>query len=503
MIFIYLWKFKIIKKRPVFTSKFVKILKTFSKSELRDFELWLQSPWANAHKVLVPLLQAFKPYHPEFNKGKLTKEKLLKRVQPEGTYSLSRINNLLSKGFIAAEEFMIYQYLKKDENLRKDILNRELQNRHLEDWFFKNINSEIDRLESKEVKDWEDHLDLLRLHRRFYHHPNASTRMQPGGRTIIEMGNQLDLAYLLEKASIINEKIFRNRILKDEDHEVEMELNIWKVAAEESNHPAVALYRMRFEYDNENRLDNFFRLKNTFLSNYQLINKKEQKIHLLSLINDYSGLFKAGKLKYVDSLPLLKLGIETEVFFDNGKLSTSKYFTIISVSNTKGDFKFTEYFLSNYTEKLDQKDQEDALNWAKAHTLYRKGSLSQSIDYLISYKYKNTVFLFATKILTTQVYFDLYLKDKSYQEYLLSYFDSFEKWILREKTNNKKLNKGYLKFIQSARKLTMIYSEVEFDEEKFNQILLKETNIQAFDWLKRKKSQVLEMRKSGHSSKEK
>ena len=446
----------------------------------------------------MPLLQKLKQYYPDFNSGKLTKEKLLQRIQPDSTYSQSRINNLLSKGYIAAEEFLVFQSLRKDKNLQNDLLSREQQSRHLEDWFFKNIDSEIERLESKEVKDWEDHLDLLRLHRRVYHHPNASTRMKPGGQTIVEMGKQLDLVYLLERAVIINEKIFRNRILKNENHEVEKELDVWRVAAEGVEHPSVELYRMRFEYDLENKLNQFKLIKKKFLSTYKSLDKKEQKIHLLSLLNDFTQLFRNGKINIGKSLPLYKLGIESEILLDNGKLSRIKYVTIITVSNTIGDFDYSNYFIENFTKKLEAKIQEDALMWAKAHISYRRGDLSESIDYLINHHFKVNYFQITSKFLTTQVYFDLFLEDDSYQWYLFNYFNSFEKWIQREKIRQKKAKEGYLKFIQNARKLAKLVLSEDFEIENIQNLFLEEKNIQAFDWLNKKKDQILK-KKSDHS----
>lgn len=447
----------------------------------------------------MPLLQKLKPYHPDFEKGKLTKEKLLQRVQPDGTFSLSRINNLLSKGFIAAEDFLVFHSLKNDKNLRNDLLTRELQSRHLEDWFFKNIDSELERLDSKPVKDWEDHLDLLRLHRRVYHHPTSSTRMKPGGQTIVEMGKQLDLVYLLERAAIINEKIFRNRILKNENHEVEKELKVWSVAAEGVEYPAVELYRMRFEYDSENRLNQFNEIKNRFLSIHKSLGEKEQKIHLISLLNDFSQFFRNGSLKIEDSLPLYKLGIETRILLDEGRLSRTRYVTIVSVSNTKGDFEYSELFIEKFTNKLEEKIQPDALNWALAHTAYRKGKLSESLDYLIHHNYKVTYFQLTSKVLTTQVYFDLFLEDDSYQWYLFNFFDSFEKWIQREKIREKNFKEGYLKFIQNTRRLAKTYLKEDFELDKAKLFLIGEKNVQVLDWLLKKKEEVIERKKPGHS----
>ncbi len=496
MIFINLYKFKIIEKRSVFTSKFVRILKTFSKEELKDFELWLKSPWANAHKVLVPLLQHLKPYYPNFKKRKLTKAELFQLIQPEGTYSLSRINNLLSKGFIAAEEFLVFQSLKKDKNLQNDLLSRELQSRHLEDWFFKNIDSEIERLDNKEVKDWEDHLDLLRLHRRVYHHPNASTRMQPGGKTIVEMGKQVDLVYLLEKAAIINEKIFRNRVLKDENHEVEKELKIWKVAAADCNDPAVELYRMRFEDKKEDLVAAHYELRESFFDVAKRMSQFDQKIHLYSLLNNYSALYKQGFVPFSECLPLYQFGLETEILLNAGIISRVTFVTTVIASNANKSFDYTEFFIEKYSKHLEPSIQSDGRVWAKAHTLYRKGEFEWCRDVLLSNDFKTYYFQRASKLLTVQSYFELFLEEENIQIYLLNYLDSFEKWIHREKLHSKLSQSMYLRFIQITRQFVKIYGGVDFHPEKL-EFIKNEKNVQAIGWLKEKALEIIEL-KRGH-----
>lgn len=479
----------------LFTSKFIQLIKTFSEVELKDFDLWLQSPWGNSNKNLIKLLDKLKKYYPDFNNEKLTKEKLFKQILPKGKYSDRRMNNLLSEGFLAAERFLVFNNLTQNQNLQKDLLTQEYQNRHLEDWFFRDINKEVERLEEKDIKDWEDHLDLLRLNRRIYHHPNQNPRMQPGGQTIVKMGEQLDLVYLLEKAAIINEKIFRNRILKNENHKIEKELAVWLKASEGVEHLAIDLYRMRFGYREETMLEQYFELREVFLERYTELNEKEQKVHLMSLINDTSLLIKANRLDIIQSLPLYKKGIKTEILLDNIKLNYRFYTTIVAASNFKKDFSFTKEFIELYTKKLDNQFQSDGLKWAEAHIEYYKKNYTESLDILLSHNFKDIYFQLITKVLNVQVYFDLYLLDNSYHIYLFNYFDSFEKWIIREKFRSESIKKSYLRFVQISRSLARYHIENNIQLEKIEKALNNEHNIQAISWLKQKIVRVIELKR--------
>lgn len=480
----------------ILTSKYIKIIQTFTNEELKSFELWLRSPWANSNKNLIKLLDKIKKYYPEFSSPKLTKEKLFYQILPNGKFSDRRMNNILSEGYLAAEKFIIFQNLSKDENLQKNLLTKEFQYRHLEDWFFKDINKEISRLENTKIKEWEDHLNLFQLRRRVYLHPNQNPKMQLGGELIFKMNEELDLIYLLEKAYIINEKIFRNRVYKNENHPTNSDLEKWTSATKGVENLSVDFYKFRFDYHKNNTPEKYYNLRKSFLEHHYELSNKQKKVHLVSLLNDTTKLVRASHFDITELLPLYKLGLETEVIMSDGLISHNTYRTIVNVSNADRDFTFTKYFIESYTQKLDKKYQLDALYWANAHTAYRQEKYSESLDILLSYDFKIHYFQLMTKSLTLQVYFDLLLEDHSYQDFLFNYFDSFEKWLHREKRNSNTLKKGFLKFIQKSRALAKYYSDVNFKPKKVIELLKDEPNVQASKWLRQKIEKVL--KKRGH-----
>lgn len=475
----------------VFASKFIVILKTLSEEELKTFEIWLKSPWCNSNKNLIRLFERIKKYYPQFDNQKLTKEKLFQQILPNGKFSHRRMNNLFSEGYLAAEKFIVLQNLSRNENLQKDLLTKEFQKRHLDDWFFRDGNKEINRLENKIVKDWEDHLDLLRLHRRIYHHPYQNSRMQPGGATIVKMGEQLDLVYLLEKAAIINEKIFRNRILKNENHEVEEELKKWKVASEGIEHPAIHLYTIRFSYTEENMIAKYADLRDDFFKTYTELNDKDQRIHLLSLSNDVNYLLRKNLLQLEEVLNIYKFGFLSKILPIDGNLTGITYSSVISISNSLKDFDYSEKFIKLNTDFLSPEVKGDARSWAIAHTAYRKGKLEDSLNILLTKNFKVFYFELLSKVLNLQVYFDLYLKDDSYQEYLFDFCNAFEKKILREKLLSQVKKESLSRFIQRSRELVKLSSEIELNEEKLKTFLTREKNIEARSWLLQKRDEIL------------
>lgn len=476
------------------STKFIRLLKTFDPEEIKAFEGWLRSPWCNTNKNLIRLLGKLKKYYPEFSDRKLSKEKLFHQVLPDGKFSDRSMNNLLSEGYLAAERFLIFQRFSKNDQLQQSLLIGEMQARDLNDWFFKLSDGEIGRLEAKGIMDWEDHLDLYQLYRTVYHHPDLDTRMQPGSSSITSMEQQLDLVYLLEKAAIINEKISRSRVLKGEKHEVRAAIKKWELVTEGIFHPAIELYKLRFAYTETNRWTQYQHLRKQVMDQLKMINEKEQKIHLISLINDSMHFVKTGDLDITALLPVYQLGLETGVLLNQGKISRSTYTMVVIMSNTKGDFDYTRDFINQFTGKLNDKIREDCYHWAKAHTAYWAQDLETSLNILQLYVFKAVFFQLFGRILLTQVYFDLYLQDDSYQFLLFNHLDTFEKWLNREQLWSKQNKVSFLRFVQKCRALVKYHGAIDFKPEQVETLLENESNIQALNWLKQKKEAVLRLR---------
>ncbi|MEM0991673.1 MAG: hypothetical protein AAGI49_01490 [Bacteroidota bacterium] len=478
----------------IFASKFVQILKTFSEAELKAFRLWLRSPWCNSNKNLVTLLASLRKYYPDFDNDELTKELLFKKILPKGKFSDRRMNNLLSEAYLAAERFLIFQHLDQNEDLRKDILSQEWQSRDHESWFFGITRKKIAQLEAKSTKDWEDHLELLQLHRRIYHYPNQKLRMQTGAATIQKMDEELELTYLLEKAAIINEKMSRQSILRGEIYETETEIKRWKAASQTHQHPALDFYKMRFAYTADNRLAHYWKLRKMFFERYQELGEIQQKIHLAALLNDTNLFIRKKLIASTENLPIYKLGLETGSIFYKGKLSYATYTTIIGASNTKKSFDFSLDVIRKYTQHLESSFQMDCEIWAKAHTAYHMGQLEKSLQLLLHHHFSIPYFQLLSRVLNTQVYFDLHLQDDSYQAFLFNYLNTFERWLARDKVWSQSGKKSFLRFVQRCRTLAKYYADPNFSMEKAAELLVEEKNIQSFDWLNHKKDEVIRIK---------
>ncbi|OWY24750.1 hypothetical protein C7N43_30715 [Sphingobacteriales bacterium UPWRP_1] len=86
-------------------TKFIALLQTFTKEELKSFDDFIQSPYFNKREAPVKLYAALLPYYPDFTN--LKPEKVFKKAFPDkAAFSDSYLRNVLSDLFELAEQFL-------------------------------------------------------------------------------------------------------------------------------------------------------------------------------------------------------------------------------------------------------------------------------------------------------------------------------------------------------------------------------------------------------------
>ena len=116
-------------------SKLVKILRTFSKAEWKDFEKFAASQYFNGGRNYLPYLKLLRKYYPEFDSKKLTRESVYKALYPGKKYKDSVIFTVTSGLYSLAEEFLINKNaegnrFEKEMNLLSQLSLRNIDGIH-------------------------------------------------------------------------------------------------------------------------------------------------------------------------------------------------------------------------------------------------------------------------------------------------------------------------------------------------------------------------------------
>ena len=86
---------------------FIRLLKSFSKKEITDFEKFIASPFFNSQSTLVKIFSEIKKYYPEFSDNNFTKKNLYEKVNPGKIYNDVIFRKYISNLFKLSEKFLI------------------------------------------------------------------------------------------------------------------------------------------------------------------------------------------------------------------------------------------------------------------------------------------------------------------------------------------------------------------------------------------------------------
>ena len=477
------------------SSKFIEILKEFNDLDRKSFAKWLISPWCNSTRKLVRLLEILKKYEPNYDNPKLTRERLSKLLRPGKAFDPRWVDNLFWEANQQAEDFLSFQTFRNNQSIRQYFLAMGLEERRMKKRFLKISESAIEQLEEKEIKDWEDYLQLFKLQRQVYDSPIYKERMNAENPIISKMDENLQIVYLLEKATLILEKDSRNSVLKDSNFDIEKDLEVWKMGAKNIKLYAFDLYRKKLEPSEESILNQYYSVRDDFLQNYKKLNKKDQKTHLSVLLNDAMKLRKHRLIDLSETMQLYKLGLSEDILTDGKFLDRAHFVSIISVSNLLKDYEFTLGFIEKYVDYLLKEERADGRQYSLAHLANKQGDFKKSLEILLDREFDIHYFRIAGKILTMQSRFELFLEDTSQEDLLMSFSVSFEQWMRREKIRSKSNKESVIKFIQQCRVLVKLYTDIEFNESAAAHFLEGETNIQPLNWLLAKRDEIVRRRK--------
>ena len=106
-------------------SKLVNVLRTFSKSEMKEFEKLVSSPFFNRGRNYMPFLNQLKKFCPKYDDDKLTPEYIYSKIYHGKKFNKQIIWNATSSLLKMAEEFLVLKAMHKNKFTAYHLLAEE------------------------------------------------------------------------------------------------------------------------------------------------------------------------------------------------------------------------------------------------------------------------------------------------------------------------------------------------------------------------------------------
>jgi len=403
---------------------------------MRDFGEFVHSPYFNKNQGAVKLFDHIKKFYPEFDSGKLEKEKIYQDLFGKTEYNDGFVRTIMHILTDLIEEFLAIRNLNSKQYLKKLLITDELNQRKLE------------KLINKSFADSRIAIDKLKTSgdTEYYYYRYLYAAMLSGFKEWTRYKSKnlkdfdgLDLTYQVNSlASFFVDKTliaYRTALSKKQNISIDFESgfidSIIKYVLENENEivsdPKIKmhLYETMLYRD---KPDAFFFLLKDMLNNANSGLLHDDKYTLHNILQQYcvqktiSGETSFSKFP----LELYKTALAGGFYKGQNNLCFDPVLfpNIVFAAIREKEFQWAENFIEEYSGELSEENREVVIAICKGKLCFEQGNFSQALTALTEAKsILHVPFKVSIRNLTLMIYFELAYFEQA--EYLLASYRKF------------------------------------------------------------------------------
>lgn len=433
-------------------SKIFNALLSLNKWERKAFERFAFSPYFNTSEEVAQLLKHIYIYIDSDQKLP-SKDELYKKLHAHQAYNDQQMRLYMSYLFKLLERFLIIQQMEEDVFLQKLKLMGAYNHHNHHKNFHRTYEEAAELLINHPHRNADYYQNYYDIEiERYIEKRNLSRTSDYNFQMLI---NNFDIY-------VIAEKLKQGCILisHEQVNNVEYNYGIFDIVlkhVEESGllkEPVIAIYYYIYhtlkDIENEGNFDNLMAL---IQKNIGLFPKIEARDILIYANNYCIKMNNMGKEGYArKSFDINKMGIESGAFLEKGFLSRFTYKNIVTVGIRLKEYKWTEKFIEDYKNLLEEKYQESSYSYNKAFLEYERKKYDVAIKLLQKADYDDLLLNLAAKNILMKIYFELnYIEPL---EYLLGSLVA----LLKRKKLEQIYKNNYLNICKLTRRLIALKS---------------------------------------------
>jgi len=368
------------------------MLRNLDEYEFAKLEEMVVSPYFNKDKKCTLLLQLVKPFHPEYDDEKLTREWLFFKLFPQKKKLTSSLNTTMTKLQSLAEEHLIRQKLNDRFLYKNHLLLDSFLDKGLNKQFQTHYKETMNRYSNMKRKDSMNFFEQYLIEKDYYLF-NKSEKGRNRSITTASFSNHLDDYYLIQKLTFACEQENQVNISTNESTTAE-ELIEFAIDKKEDNleisnsvprsHMSMLLRRMLVclkQPNNEASFEEYFTL---FLNtDSTTVNRDEYNEFFVHTINYCIYKIIEGKGEYRKKLfELYKMIVEFGLIYVNGFLNLNRVKNIISCAAQVGELEWAASFLDEYKGSIHPDQYNSAYHFYRATIYFYQQQFEDAIEYL-------------------------------------------------------------------------------------------------------------------------
>lgn len=454
----------------------IQIFKSFSDEELTLFGEFILNPFHNNNSKIIKLYSFLKPFHPEFESEKLSKNNLFRLITDKASYKESYIRNLFSDLNILAEKFIKINLTSDNPKFEK-LFIEALKDRDLFEITKKKIKVFEKKIKSNKAKDHNYYEDINFIYeiKSFLIVDKALT----DGFRNMQLGNTIklflikimeDAFYMIVEEQRVNVKhkydFLKYNLEYIKNHQAEFE-----------DSPLLMIYyNLSMHFLNTDKDEHFFKAKEYFrkhFSSFSRIDKKNiysvMQIYYINKIALGNNSCNKDFLNFM--LEMLKFNILSHKQKDS--IDLNLYRNILILCIMEKEIKILKKFISKYINFVDIQSRESVFAYSHSQLNFLQGNFKKALEYcnkinlndLLNSTNDNLYFKNDIKTLTIKSLYELNAFESA-----ISFIDAYKHFLRNTKLIKAEMRNNYFLFANSVNELIRLKNN--FDE--FNFIKLKD-----------------------------
>jgi hypothetical protein len=477
----------------------IQILKTFSQTELKEFEKFLKSPYFGGSNYLISYFNAIKKYYPEFRSSFIKKEKIFKKLYPGKKFNDLTLRKLSSGLYDIAEKFLIQKGIEGSSELDKALLS-ELRSRRLFSLFEKKWRKLQEKFDKNNPFDYDFfiHMHFAEIENINYH---SAKKMEienfDNHQKFYEYLLNYSLNYIM--SGPVNEFIYKNAYNLDEEKSLlklfmnNFDFENFIDMAEDINYRHAEVFRLNFSmmemFLKIEDHSKYFKYKNTLLIYVNNIGEDSRYFYLTKLINVCKFKIREGYPEFSKELfDVYKFMTDNEMLIEPNRRLISEFIfnDVVYYGLENGNLRWVNDFIESNIKLIIPDTREKTYHYSKGVLEFYNKNYEKSLEYFSVLKGDLSHSKFHIREYTLKNYYEL-----SYFDPAEAMVDSLRHFLKSVKHLSEKMRNDYLLFIKFYNRLLTS----KRDNKKENAvIILSDLSKETFPekhWLIEKASELM------------
>ncbi|MBS1518815.1 MAG: hypothetical protein JSS91_12065 [Bacteroidetes bacterium] len=445
----------------------IKLISTLTRTEFREFGMFVNSPYYNREKVLVKFFNYLKKFYPDYSEKNLEKKKVFSKLFSGKKYNDALLRNTVSDFLKLTEDFIRLKHFENEKFYGQYLLLKELTNRKLLPLFKSNFKKADKILNSDSARDeiyFQNKFLLEDEWRR--NHVATSSRMLFEEDNLKKQSDSLHVYYLTEFTKLYAILLNQSRYTYDYKFDFELFEAVIKYLQNNfsvyKDYPYINIfYNCVMLYKTEEQIF-FNELKKLLLKHYRLLTLTDRKNIFVVLINYCSDQIDRGNYLFLEETFIINEHLlKSKAYFEGNDFMPHYFYEAIAlnaIEMKKTDW--AEKFLIKYNKLVHQDYKDLSYNYCMAELTFSKGNPDKSLGFLSLVLPENVKVKTKINILLLKIH---YTCNNTVQ--FSSLIESSKKYIIRNKTVQEINKLKFSNFLKYIGKLYKVKSSEKIPDE--------------------------------------